>query len=59
MQGMNMVAGSILYHTDSWVAFHVLVHLFDTLQMRDIYMSGEYIIKSNRPTWILKTCLDN
>ncbi len=35
---MNFIAGSLLYHAEEYIAFWVLVSLFEELEMRDIFL---------------------
>ena len=35
---MNFIAGSLLYHAEEYLAFWILVMIFETLEMRDIYL---------------------
>jgi len=38
VQGMNFIAGSLLFHAEEYIAFWVLVSLFEELEMRDIFL---------------------
>jgi len=38
---MNFIASSILYHAEEYVAFWILIHIFEKAEMRDIYMQGK------------------
>jgi len=41
VQGMNFVAASILYHAEEYVAFWILILIFEKAEMRDIYMHSK------------------
>ena len=38
VQGMNFVTASILYHAEEYVAFWILILIFEKAEMREIYM---------------------
>lgn len=40
VQGMNFVAGALLYHCSEDIAFWLFVSLIEDHEMRDIYMPG-------------------
>lgn len=42
VQGMNFLAASLLLHAEEYVAFWLLVLLFEKLEMRDIFMQGKF-----------------
>jgi hypothetical protein len=44
VQGMNFVAGALLYHCSEEVAFWLLVSLIEDHEMRDIYMPGRLLV---------------
>lgn len=44
---MNFLAGSLLYHAEEYLAFWILVTIFETLEMRDIFLPG--IVFSYKP----------
>lgn len=37
---MNFVAASILYHADEYIAFWIMVLVFEKAEMRDVYAQG-------------------
>jgi len=38
---MNFIAGSLLFHAEEYIAFWVLVSLFEELEMRDIFLPSK------------------
>ena len=40
VQGMNFIAASFLYHAEEYVAFWLLVMMFELFEMRDIYQNS-------------------
>ena len=38
VQGMNFLAGNLLYHSEEFVAFWLFVMLFEMFELRDIYL---------------------
>ena len=38
VQGMNFIAGSLLYHSEEYIAFWLLVMIFEKFELRDIYL---------------------
>lgn len=38
VQGMNLIAASLLYHAEEYIAFYMFKYIFDRLEMRDIYL---------------------
>ncbi len=38
---MNFIAANIIYHAEEYVAFWLMVMLFDELEMRDVYEPGK------------------
>jgi len=38
VQGMNFIAASLLYHAEEYIAFWILVMIFEIFEMRDIYL---------------------
>jgi hypothetical protein len=38
---MNFIAASILYHAEEYIAFWILVLIFEKSEMRDVYMQGK------------------
>jgi len=41
VQGMNFIAASILYHAEEYLAFWLLVMIFEIFEMRDIYLPSK------------------
>ena len=41
---MNFVASSLIFHCDEWVAFWLMVHIFDLLKMKDIYLPSIFFV---------------
>ncbi|EGR28744.1 TBC domain protein [Ichthyophthirius multifiliis] len=37
VQGMNMIAASLLFHCEEYIAFWIFQMIFEKLEMRDIY----------------------
>eukprot|EP01017_Pseudomicrothorax_dubius_P006544 TRINITY_DN11894_c0_g1_i1.p1 TRINITY_DN11894_c0_g1~~TRINITY_DN11894_c0_g1_i1.p1 ORF type:complete len:103 (-),score=16.76 TRINITY_DN11894_c0_g1_i1:426-734(-) len=40
VQGMNFIGGAILYHSEEYMAFWILVMILDMLGMKDVYLPG-------------------
>jgi len=40
VQGMNFIAASLLYHAEEYLAFWLMAMIFETFEMRDIYLPG-------------------
>lgn len=40
---MNMIAASLLYHAEEYIAFWVMQVIFDKLEMRDIYKPRKHL----------------
>lgn len=38
VQGMNFLAGSLLYHAEEYLAFWLLVIVVENLEMRDVFL---------------------
>ena len=38
VQGMNFITAALLYHAEEYVAFWILVSIFEFLEMRDIFL---------------------
>ena len=38
VQGMNFIAASLLYHAEEYIAFWIIVMIFEIFEMRDIYL---------------------
>ena len=45
VQGMNFIAGFFLFHAEEYVAFWLMVMVFETAEFRDVYQQGK--IKQN------------
>ena len=45
VQGMNFIAGNLLYHCSEEVAFWLFISLIEEHEMREIYMSGKVYLK--------------
>eukprot|EP00826_Nyctotherus_ovalis_P058970 TRINITY_DN8159_c0_g2_i2.p4 TRINITY_DN8159_c0_g2~~TRINITY_DN8159_c0_g2_i2.p4 ORF type:complete len:101 (+),score=24.09 TRINITY_DN8159_c0_g2_i2:129-431(+) len=43
VQGMNFVAGALLYHCSEEIAFWLFVSLIEDHEMREIYMPGSLV----------------
>lgn len=41
MQGMNFIASALVSHCDDFVAFWLLAHLIEHLEMRDLYLPSK------------------
>lgn len=42
VQGMNFIAGSLLYHAEEYIAFWLVVAVTEMFEMRDIYLPGNF-----------------
>jgi len=40
VQGMNFIAAALLYHAEEYLAFWLMALIFETFEMRDIYLPG-------------------
>ncbi len=38
VQGMNFLAGVLAYHAEEYIAFWLLVAIFEIFELRDIYL---------------------
>jgi len=43
---MNYVAASLLYHSEEWMAFWIMVAIFEKFEMRDIYLPSTKYLSS-------------
>jgi len=70
VQGMNFVTASILYHAEEYVAFWILILIFEKAEMRDIYMHNlpgltkhsqivDFLILNNIPELYSHFCTHN
>ena len=41
---MNFIAGNLLFHAEEYLAFWLLVMLFEIFELRDIYMPSLYFV---------------
>jgi hypothetical protein len=44
VQGMNFIAGSLLYHASEEIAFWLFVSLVEDYELRDIYLPGKQFL---------------
>lgn len=38
---MNLIVGAMLYHAEEYLAFWMTCMIFESLEMRDIFLPGE------------------
>lgn len=38
VQGMNFIAGNLLYHSEEYICFWLLVMLFEIFELRDVFL---------------------
>jgi len=41
VQGMNFIVGSLLFHAEEYIAFHLFTMLIGRYEMRDIFQDGK------------------
>jgi len=49
VQGMNFIAGALLYHCSEEIAFWLFISLIEDHEMRDIYMPGNSFVEYRIP----------
>lgn len=40
VQGMNLIVATMLYHAEEYIAFWLTCMIFESLEMRDIFLAG-------------------
>jgi len=42
---MNFIAGFLIFHAEEYIAFWLLTMLYESLELRDIYMASIILFK--------------
>jgi len=55
VQGMNFIAASLLYHAEEYIAFWILVMIFEIFEMRDIYLPRKILNENPITNFLYRT----